>query len=219
MIESGLFVASRWAGFQKAAFLWPPGGRVSRKWPFGGLQVGGFLEQVSATGCKGSHRQLPPSHLRQAQPTQGLRSHASGCLTGPDCFPGKPGTRRRHRGSVPLGACIPFPRQAASHGQNHRRSAVVRATVQCRHTAAALLWRCAPQHRIPPRSCRQTGRAGDGTATRAVLQPWALRATASPVVAQSGPTAAMVPGSKGPHGPRKDHGNLFPWSMTEPVMP
>ena len=123
--------------------------------------MGRFLEQVSATGCKGSHRQLPPSHLRQAQPTQGLRSHASGCLTGPDCFTGKPGTRRRHRGSVPLGACIPFPRQAASHSQNHRRSAVVRATVQCRHTAAALLWRCAPQHRIPPRSCRQTGRAGE----------------------------------------------------------
>jgi len=46
---------------------------------------------------------------------------------------------------------------------------------------------------LPEAAARQAAQ-GNGTATRAVLQPWALRATASPVVAQSGPTAATVQG-------------------------
>lgn len=48
----------------------------------------------------------------------------------------------------------------------------------CHRAAGASCGKAAPAAQDSPGACRQTGRTGDGTATRAVLQPGTLRATA-----------------------------------------
>lgn len=137
----GLFLVSRWAGFWKLAFSWSPGGLVSVNRPFLGLQVGWFLQTglfpVSkwAGFCKPAFswspggRVLAQASLQDSMAAMLALSVADGdkrrqlwtghvhpaARLGRDCFVGEPCARRRHKGSVLLGAHI-LARQMCRYG-------------------------------------------------------------------------------------------------------